>query len=355
MAGYFAMPALADIGFDNIYPVTFAALPISLAGFHLLTGQHRRGVALALLSLPVEEEAGLMVAGLGLLLLHRPGARRVGAGLVGCATLWLGLLALVVMPSFHEPSTLPAQAPNRALDHFALLRNAPDEIVSIVVTERLPLAVRWLLGPTGGLALLAPDVLTADAPTAVTLLLADKEIRLRRHWAAPMLPVLWLSVVVGVSRLRQPAHRRLAIVVLVAAGASAYLLGSGLPGGGRFDPADATISRAWSTGLRSSGWIGQGRLQLSPHSRSANARATMRLSRPRLNHLDTSESQTTTSDGVWPGDVDSANELAVRIGSRVNTWFDSRKSISPDPAKVRAWETACRRFWTANGHGTWRS
>jgi len=84
-----------------------------------------------------------------------------------------------------------------------------------------------------------------DVPTAMTLLLVDSEIRLRRHWAAPMVPILWFSVVVGVARLRRPIHRRLAVAALILASTSTYLVDGLLPGGRRFDPNDLTwTSRA---------------------------------------------------------------------------------------------------------------
>lgn len=245
VASYFALPVLTDIALDNVYPVTQSALPVGLAGYFFLTRRYRPGVALALLAMLMEEEAGLAVAGLGLLLLLRPGTRRLGAALAAYAAVWLALVTLVVMPRFHEPSTLPAQTANRTLDHFAQVREAPAETLSRLAAERVPLALRWLVVPTGGLVLLSPQVLIANLPDAAALLLADKEIRLRRHWAAPMVPILWLSVVVAIAQLRRPMYRRVAIVALVVGSASTFLLDSGLPGGGRFDPADASwTSRA---------------------------------------------------------------------------------------------------------------
>ena len=71
-----------------------------------------------------------------------------------------------------------------------------------LLAGRLPRAARWLLAPTGGLSLLAPQVLIADAPQAATLLLADKGERFRRHWTAPMLPTIWLAAVTGYATLR---------------------------------------------------------------------------------------------------------------------------------------------------------
>jgi len=125
VAGFFLMPTVTEVAYDAFYPVIWSALPIGFAGYFLLTDRVRPGVALALLAIPIEEEAGLAVFGLGLLLVLRRGHRLLGVALAGFALLWLGLVAMVVMPRFHEPSTLPASGENRTVDHFAALRDHP--------------------------------------------------------------------------------------------------------------------------------------------------------------------------------------------------------------------------------------
>lgn len=241
VAAYFAMPALTEIAYDAFYPVTWTALPVGFAAYFLLIGRTRPGTALALLAIPMEEEAGLAVLGLGLFLLLRSGQRRLGAALFGVAALWLALIALVVMPRFHEPSTLPAAGENRTLDHFHQLLADPRAAAEDVALRRVPLAARWLLAPTGGLALLAPPVLVIDLPQAATLLLADKE-RFRRHWAAPMLPTIWLASVVGFAALRRPELRMAGLALMIVGTVGCYLVDSNLPGGGDADPADLVWS-----------------------------------------------------------------------------------------------------------------
>jgi uncharacterized membrane protein len=242
VAGYFLMPTVTEVAYDAFYPVIWSALPISFAAYFLLTDRVRPGVALALLAIPIEEEAGLAVLGLGLLLALRRGHRLLGLALAGLALLWLSLITMVVMPRFHESSTLPSSGENRTVDHFAALREHPAETVTELATQRVPRAARWLLAPTGGLSLLAPHVLIADVPQAATLLLADKGERFRRHWTAPLLPTIWLSAVVGFAALRGRPLRWLGIGLLAAGTFTTFLLDSNLPGGGDYDPADV----AWS-------------------------------------------------------------------------------------------------------------
>lgn len=242
VAAYFLMPTVTEVAYDAFYPIIWAALPIGFAGYFLLTGRTRAGVALALLAIPIEEEAGLAVLGLGLMLVLRRGQRRIGLALAAFALLWLGLIAMVIMPRFHDPSTLPSSGQNRSVDHFAPLLQHPFDTLSDLAVTRFPRAARWLLAPTGGLPLLAPQVLIADAPQAATLLLADKGERFRRHWTAPLLPTIWLASVVGFAALRGRPLRMLGVGLLAAGTLSTFLLDSNLPGGGDYDPADT----AWS-------------------------------------------------------------------------------------------------------------
>jgi uncharacterized membrane protein len=255
VAGYFLMPTITEVAYDAFYPIIWAALPLSFACYFLLIGRIRPGVALALLAIPIEEEAGLAVLGLGLMLLLQRGRRRLGLALAAFALLWLMLIAMIVMPRFHEPSTLPSSGENRTVEHFAALRQHPVETMTDLLTVRVPRAARWLLAPTGGLALLAPQVLIADAPQAATLLLADKGERFRRHWTAPMLPIIWLSAVTGLATLssRPPGMfgltalrgqplRLLGFGLMLAGTTATFMLDSNLPGGGDYDPAD----NAWS-------------------------------------------------------------------------------------------------------------
>ncbi len=242
VAAYFAMPTVTEIGFDAFYPVTWTALPIGFAAYFLLTGRPRPGAALAIMALPMEEETGLGVLGLGVMLLARSGQRRLGGALAALALLWLGLIAFVIMPRFHEPSTLPAPGDIRTVDHFSQLLTQPGAVFTDVAAHRVPLAARWLLAPTGGLPLLAPQVAIVDLPQAAALLLADKEGRFRRHWAAPMLPTIWLASVVGYASLRRRDLRIVGAVLLVGGTVACYLLDNNLPGGGDYDPSDL----AWS-------------------------------------------------------------------------------------------------------------
>ncbi|MFN8521817.1 MAG: DUF2079 domain-containing protein [Chloroflexota bacterium] len=242
LVGFFAMPMLVEVAFDAFYPVTLSALPLAWAAYFAIRGRVRPALALGLVAMLVEEQGAFGAFGLGLYFAAWRRDPRRGLLILAPAALWLVVIPLVVMPKFHEPTTAPTAAPNRALDLFSPLMSRPSELLREVTNERVPRAVRWWLLPTGGLALLSPESLLVSAPHAATLLLADREGRFRRHWGAPLVPVLWLATTVALGRMRSPTVRTGALGLMLVGATVAYVLDSGLPGGGDYEPQDVEWS-----------------------------------------------------------------------------------------------------------------
>ena len=263
LACYYAMPVLADVALDGVYPIVFAAVPAGLAAALALSGVRRTAAISSLLALTFEEEAALLALGVGLYLLwFRPTARGTAAVLLLAGGLWLGSAEGLVMPSFYQPTTSADET--RAERHFSQLRENPAGWLQSVALNRLDpetlgalrlprrvgqptrcpegghcSALRWWLYPTAGLALLSPPALLIAGPPAASLLLADRPGRFRRHWAAPMLPVFWLAATLGLVRLAGRRRIRLAAVAaLLGATLLMYHLDSSLPFGGQYDPGD---------------------------------------------------------------------------------------------------------------------
>lgn len=237
LAAYYAMPTLDEVALDAFYPVVFTALPLGLAAYLALRGRPAAACAVALIALPIEEEAGLIAFGLGVYLALARRPRWWGVTLAGVSLVWLTLATAVVMPRFHDPTTLPATA-NRTAGHFDALRSDPVGHMTAVLKQRVPAASEWLLLPTGGLALVAPEILAIAAPDIGTLLLADNEGRFRRHWVAPALPIIWLATVSGLARLRPGIPRLAGAGFLVAGAMVSFFIDSSLPGGGDYEPFD---------------------------------------------------------------------------------------------------------------------
>jgi hypothetical protein len=319
-AGYYAMPTLTEVALDAFYPIAFVAIPVgwSLA---LAVGRYRVTPALlVLLALLFEEEAALLALGVGAyLLLCRPDGRRAGLAAALAGLLWLGLGETVVMPAYLQPG--PEASATRVDLHFGELRERPLEWTLTVAANRLEpellrstgwlaaqglpedcpaapghcSALRWWLYPTGGLALLSPTTLVAAAPSAGALLLADRPGRFRRHWAAPMLPVIWIAAGQGLARL---ARWRAATVIgaggLLLASLLMYRLDSSLPLGNQFEPGDLV----WTRGAR----------DLAQTSRLVPAQAGLAAGRRGLAHYANRRllyalPPDSYSDALWPPDA----------------------------------------------------
>lgn len=104
-------------------------------------------------------------------------------------------------------------------------------------------ALRWWVYPTAELSLLSPSTLVMAAPPAAVLLLADRPGRFRRHFAAPLLPVVWLATAAGLARLLRPRVRLAGLVAVAIASAVMFRLDGPLPIGGQYDAGEIAPSR----------------------------------------------------------------------------------------------------------------
>jgi uncharacterized membrane protein len=264
---YYAMPTLAEVALDAFYPIAFAALPVAAALAFALYGCPRTACLLLLLAMLFEEEAALVAVGLAtyLLIFQKP-ARPIGAVLLGTAVIWLGLAQLVVMPFFSHPRSDASET--RVEGHFSQLLTNPAGWLASVATTRLEpdllrrlgssptrdgpppcpqpgqcSALRWWLYPVAGLPLISPQVFSIAAPPAAALLLADRPGRFRRHWAAPMLPVIWAAAILGLEKLPKSRSFRLASgAALIGCSLVMYRLDSPLPLGAQFEAGDVVPS-----------------------------------------------------------------------------------------------------------------
>jgi uncharacterized membrane protein len=231
--GYLGSAAAASIALDDFHSVTLTALPLGLAAYWLLTGKTRAALIAALVALFLEEESAMVIAGLGLMLLTQ---RRVklGLGWLALGSLYLALAIFVIMPRFHQQNTLPDGTINRSVGHFQEVLTESGALTDRLFGERMRDALVSLALPTGGLALLQPQILVANIPTFTALLLQDRDDTFHRHWAAPMLPLIWMATAAGIGRLGSGRARLAASCIVIAASAFAYRLDSPLPGGGTY-------------------------------------------------------------------------------------------------------------------------
>lgn len=233
-AAFLLSSAVTRIALDDFHPIVLTVLPLGLSLYWLAVGAPRRAFGMAVFSMFLEEEAALIVIGAGFWLLTQ---RNLRAGLVWVVSgvIWLALAVFVIMPRFHVAATLPEIAPNRTVGHFGELLTRPSVLTDRLHGERGQEALTRFVLPTGGLALLSPTTLLIDVPSFAALFLQDRDDTFGRHWAAPMLPVLWMATAATIARFRRPQIQAAATVLVLLTTAVGYRLDSPLPGGMKYD------------------------------------------------------------------------------------------------------------------------
>jgi uncharacterized membrane protein len=274
LGGFYLMPAMSRVSLSEFHPIVLAALPTASAAALALRGNPRSAALFLLLALLFEEETAPTVLGLGLMMAVRTrgrgdtGIRQAGPphavispsphppispflAAASIAVLWLALVVLVVMPGFRlRPAGGRAEVANQTYTHFKQVSQEPAIVWRWLAVERGPDALSWLILPSGGLALLGPEMLAAAAPGFVVLFLQDRAGTYGGHWGAPLLPLVWLATAFGLSRVwRRPLLRWTGVALLIGGLALAYSQDSYFPGGREFE-ADHYQATALEADLR---------------------------------------------------------------------------------------------------------
>lgn len=189
-----------------------------------------------------KEDIGLFVFGVGLFLLIVRREWRWGIALLILGFVWAVGVSLWVIPAFREPGTEYPQ-----LFYFSYLGNSYSEIGATLQADpliilrqlfdvsRLQAIGRFLLPLGIFLPFLAVEWLLIVLPTLGLLLLSgDVEMfTLQKWYTAPLLPVFFAAVAIGLGHLDKRWARWATVWLLLAVLLGYYLLGS-LPGGRRY-------------------------------------------------------------------------------------------------------------------------
>lgn len=244
LLGFFLMPAISRVSLSEFHPVVLAALPVAAGAACALAGRPRSAALLLLFGLLFEEEVAPTAAGVGALLLlhhlrghtrHQCQILRPALALLLCSALWGALVVTAILPAFRPRAERAAG--NRAASHYTQVLDNPAIAAHWLLNERGPDALAWLLLPNGGVALLAPEILLVVLPGLTVLFLQDRAGTYAGHWSAPVLPVIWLAVGVGLGRLvRRPILLKEGLALMAAGTLIAYPLDSYFPGGREYEP-----------------------------------------------------------------------------------------------------------------------
>lgn len=204
-----------------------------------------------------KEDIGLFVFGVGLflLLVHRDW--RWGIALLVLGFMWAVGVSLWVIPAFRAPGTEYPQ-----LFYFSYLGDSYSEIAATLRADpliilrqlfelsRLQAIGRFLLPLGIFLPFLGVEWLLIALPTLFLLLLSgDVEMfTLQKWYTAPLLPVFFAAVAVGLGRLDKRWARWATVWLLLMVLFGYYLYGV-LPGGGRYAADEFTPTEHDRAGL----------------------------------------------------------------------------------------------------------
>lgn len=234
---YLLSPFVARASVAEVHALPFAVAPLMLAIFWGWRGQWQRVAPLVVLLLLVREDAGLLVAALGLWALLARRAVRPGLALLASGLGGVALAVFGIIPRFAD-ERFSGQEQSIFFERYAAFGEGPAGVLWGMLTRpdlwaelladpwRLTF-LRDLLLSTGGLALVAPLAWLLLAPHLLLNLLSDYfgQFGGLQHYGAPLVPGLIAAAIFGGARLlhwgRGNPWLRRGLLTLALAGALA--------------------------------------------------------------------------------------------------------------------------------------
>jgi uncharacterized membrane protein len=247
LLSFYLNPALHEMTLYEFRRITLAVPYLALALYALYARKRwlmLLGLGMALLC---KEDIGFIVFMVGFFLLVIERDWKWGVPLMLLGGVWVVAISLWVIPLF-APAKESAPAVYPQLYYFDFLGESYGEIAQNLVRDPLVLvrqmvsvdrllALGRLFLPLGiVLPFLAPGWAMICLPVLVYLLLSNEPVlyRLEKWHLAPVLPVLYAAIGVGLTRRSERTARWL-VAVLGLTCVVGYVLFSPAPGGGTYD------------------------------------------------------------------------------------------------------------------------
>lgn len=234
---------LAWINMYDFHEVAFAVAPLGFALYFLERGRRLLFVVFLLFTFFVKEEMTLIGAGFGLYALIGKRDWKLGAGVLAASLAAFALLIQVVIPFFGHGGSYTYFALR-----YADVGGSPLAIVRTLVTNPVRIAralvqakkIYFLIaifGPVLGLTALAGWAAILALPTLAYLLLSsyEPEYSFSTQYAAPLIPLVVGTSIIGLSRVPAKIRPYAAAGVLVSSLAFSWAYGD-LPYSRKFDP-----------------------------------------------------------------------------------------------------------------------
>jgi len=206
---YLLFPALEAAILFDFHPTTLAAPLSAYAFYYLYRRRYGWFFPFAFLLMACKEQMPLLVVMMGLYALLMQRNRRAGLAAISLGLAWFIVAVYVIIPYYNPEGESPYLAAYGYLGGgpFGVLKGLltrPDLVISNLFIRDKALYLWGLLAPVAFLPLLAPQILSLSLPTlAINLLSTKPEFYTleRFHYAAPLVPFVVLSALLGVDYL----------------------------------------------------------------------------------------------------------------------------------------------------------
>lgn len=206
---YLLFPALEAANLFDFHPTTLTASFLAYAFYYLYRRRYGCFFLFAFLLMACKEEMPLWVIMMGFYLLLAQRNWRIGLTTISLGVVWFIIAVYIIIPHFNPKGESPYLAAYGYLGGggFGIwkgLLTRPDLVISNLFMKEKALYLWGLLAPVAFLSLLAPHILLLSLPTLALNLLSTKPefYTLEKfHYAAPLVPFVLLSAILGVNYL----------------------------------------------------------------------------------------------------------------------------------------------------------
>ncbi len=206
---YLLFPALEAANMFDFHPTTIAAPLLLYAFYYLWKRKYPWFFLFSFLVMACKEEMPLLVIMMGLYALVVQHDWRVGLTAISLGVTWFIVAVYIMIPHYNPEGESPYLAAYGYLGGgpFGILKGLltrPDLVISNLFIKDKALYLWGLLAPVAFFSLLAPQVLLLFAPTlAINLLSTKSEFYTleKFHYAAPLVPFVVLSAILGIDYL----------------------------------------------------------------------------------------------------------------------------------------------------------
>jgi uncharacterized membrane protein len=240
---YFLFIPVAYINLDDFHEVALAVAPLGFALYFLERGRRLWFVVFLVLTFLIKEEMSFVGAGFGLYAVLGRRDWKLGLGVLAGSLATFAFVIEVAIPYFAGGRTyfyFAERYPGLGGSPFGIIHTALTDPLRIVRTLIVPKKIYFLIAifaPVLGLSAVSGWAAMLPLPVLTYLLLSNYEPQFSfvGQYAAPLIPLVIGTAIIGMSRLPPPSRRYVAAGVAASSLIFSWAYGY-LPFSRKFDP-----------------------------------------------------------------------------------------------------------------------